>query len=152
MTERGGAAAAYEQLSPRLCEDLLRSGVYGRLAIPTPDGPHVIPLNYAVNGDAVMIRTTADGLAARYAPGEIAAFEIDYVEYDYRRGWSVQARGPVEVVPEDAREELAHAWLPQPWADGTRPLYLRLRWNELTGRRLGRGWDPMRRLPVRRAF
>jgi hypothetical protein len=138
------------ELSPSLCEELLRAGVFGRLGVSAPDGPHVIPLNYAVIDDAVVVRTTPHGVAGRRGPGTVAAFEIDYVEYDGQRGWSVQARGPLEAVPEAELAHVAPAWVPRPWADGARPLFLRLRWTELTGRRIGAGWDPLRRLPVRR--
>ena len=39
---------------------------------------------------------------------------------------------------------------PRPWAGGGRNLYLRLRWTELTGRRLGDAWDVVGSMPVRR--
>jgi len=41
-------------------------------------------------------------------------------------------------------------WEPNAWAAGLRNLYLRVRWTELTGRRLGPGWNPVDELPVRR--
>ena len=50
-------------------------------------------------------------------------------------------------------EELAliqRTWNPRPWAGGSRPLYLRLAWDELTGRRLGSGWTYTNEMPVRR--
>ena len=34
-------------------------------------------------------------------------------------------------------KEIRWAHEPKPWADGTRPLYIRLRWREITGRRIG---------------
>jgi hypothetical protein len=36
----------------------------------------------------------------------------------------------------------------RPWAGGVRALVLRLRWTELTGRRLGDARDPVRDLAV----
>jgi hypothetical protein len=39
---------------------------------------------------------------------------------------------------------------PQPWAAGQRPLYVRLAWTGLTGRRLGHAWTRDEELPVRR--
>ena len=42
-------------------------------------------------------------------------------------------------------------WNPRPWAGGAqRLLYVRLRWDELTGRRLGNGWTHENELPIRR--
>ena len=55
------------------------------------------------------------------------------------------------VVDAVELEDIRAAWNPDAWAAGCRTLYLRLRWSELTGRQLGRDWDPMASLPVRRA-
>ena len=41
-------------------------------------------------------------------------------------------------------------WDPRPWAGGSRLLYLRLPWRELTGRRLGHGWNRGNEVPVHR--
>ena len=38
--------------------------------------------------------------------------------------------------------------LPRPWAAGRRSLYLRIPLTEVTGRRLGDGWDLEETLPV----
>jgi hypothetical protein len=62
------------------------------------------------------------------------------------------ARGRADVVTEEVElERIRTTWDPHPWASGSRNLYLRLRWSELTGRQLGQGWDPLAALPVRRA-
>ena len=43
-------------LSPDQCERLLRAGIAGRVALSSPDGPHITPVNYSVVGDAIIIR------------------------------------------------------------------------------------------------
>jgi hypothetical protein len=61
-------------------------------------------------------------------------------------------RGRAAAV-EDAEE--LHALvrlLPRPWASGSRTLYLRIPLTEVTGRRLGDGWDLEESLPVRRTM
>ncbi len=94
-------------------------------------------------------RTACSGT---YGRDNILAFEVDQFDYQRQRGWSVVARGRGEVVVD--REELEHiraTWEPRPWAAaGARGLHLRLRWTELTGRRIGAGWDLGASLPVRR--
>jgi len=50
-------AESYE-LTVGQCEALLRSCTVGRVALSTPTGPHVIPVNYTVVDDAVIVRTT----------------------------------------------------------------------------------------------
>ena len=63
-----------------------------------------------------------------------------------------RARGRTgERVEDDEELDLIkRTWDPRPWASGSRPLYVRLQWTELTGRRLGRGWTHETELPVRR--
>ena len=143
-------AYAYE-LSYSECQALLRSGVFGRIGLSTPDGPVVVPVNYSVLDNAVVIRTASDGPIAKHGSGAKVAFEIDHVDYAYHRGWSVMVRGTTAVVDDpDEVARIRAVWEPKPWASGDRPLLLELPLTELTGRRLGSGWDPMADLPVRR--
>ena len=132
------------ELSVADCEALLRSGVAGRVAISTPMGPHIVPVNYSVVGDAIIVRTSPYSLLGTYARDTLLAFEIDGFDPGRERGWSVQARGRVEFVSDRADLELIREVSePQPWAGGARSLYLRLRWTELSGRQLGHDWSPV---------
>ena len=145
--------AELHALSYAQCEALLRAGVVGRIAVCGSDGPYVLPVNYALVGPAIILRTAPDSLLAQHASGSRVAFQIDYFDYTYHRGCSVMARGTTDVV--DDPTELAHirsVWEPTPWAAGERSLVLRIRWTELSGRQLGSGWDPMSLLPVRRTI
>ena len=101
--------------------------------------------------ESVVFRTSAYGVVATRDWSEPLAFEVDHVDYAEQRGWSVVALGRGERI--DDAEELAHikrTWDPRPWAGGSRPLYVRLRWTDLSGRRLGGGWTRDNELPVRR--
>lgn len=131
-------------LGARRCEMLLRAEVAGRVGVSTPTGPQIIPVNYAVVDDAIIIRTTPYSILGTHGPDMTLAFEIDGFDRPRERGWSVQARGRAEVVTD--RDELAHIRTVEgrpPWASGIRSMYLRIRWNELSGRQLGRLWDPI---------
>lgn len=131
---------------------LLRGGVFGRMAVVAPDGPHVVPVNYAVVDDAVVVRTEPGSVLGTNAPGEVAAFEVDQVDYETHRGWSVVVRGVVEqVVDPVVLRRISATWSPRPWASGGRPLHLRLVWHEIHGRRIGTGWSTVASMPVRRA-
>ena len=134
------------------CEDLLRAGLVGRVAACTPTGPHIVPVNYAVVDDSIVLRTTPYSVLGSQASGTVLALEVDHFDYDYQRGWSVVARGRATAVSAaDELEHIRNTWNPATWASGARSLYLRIRWAELTGRRLGHGWDPLSSLPVNRA-
>lgn len=142
---------APEEMSHAKCRELLGGGVFGRVALCTPEGPRIIPVNYSLVSEAVVFRTSAYGAIANRDWGTRIAFEVDYVDYADHRGWSVVATGVGHRV-EDS-EELAliqRTWEPRPWAGGSRPLYVRLVWDELTGRRLGSGWTHDNEMPVRR--
>jgi uncharacterized protein len=135
------------------CRELLSAGVVGRVCVCTPVGPHIVPVNYAIVDDSVVIRTSPYSVLGSHARGAILAFEIDELDYERQRGWSVVARGRADVVT--AADELDHirrVWEPRTWASAQRNLYLRVRWSELTGRRLGPGWHPADGLQVRRAI
>jgi nitroimidazol reductase NimA-like FMN-containing flavoprotein (pyridoxamine 5'-phosphate oxidase superfamily) len=133
------------ELSNDQCLRLLRAEVVGRAAVSTPNGPHIISVNYCVVDDSIVIRTTPDSVLGTHGREARLSFQIDAFDHARERGWSVQARGRSEVVT-DRHEftpilEVADARVP--WASGVRTLYLRLRWDELSGRQLGRLWDPI---------
>ena len=138
-------------LSREDCARLLTAGVAGRVAISTPTGPHIIPVNYSVDDGCILIRTTAYSLLGTYGRDALLCFEVDQFDYELKRGWSVVVRGRATFVDDQA--ELAHiarTWEPRPWAAGQRNLVVRIPWTEVTGRQLGDGWDPWDHLPVQR--
>lgn len=138
-------------LSREDCARLLTAGVAGRVAITTPTGPHIVPVNYASDGESVLIRTTAYSLLGTYGRGETMCFEIDQFDYENKRGWSVVVRGRAQFVEDhDELAEIARGWQPHPWATGQRNLVVRIPWTEVTGVQLGTNWDPWEHLPVRR--
>jgi nitroimidazol reductase NimA-like FMN-containing flavoprotein (pyridoxamine 5'-phosphate oxidase superfamily) len=141
--------AESRELSSRECLALLRSCVAGRVALSTPTGPHIVPVNYSVVDDAIIVRTSPYSLLGTYGRETTFAFEIDAFDRAGARAWSVQARGRVEAVADPAElQAVREAAEPQPWAGGARPLYLRMRWTELTGRQVGAHWDPLQDMPV----
>jgi len=134
----GTAGFGPDELSAVECRDLLAGQEVGRVAVCTPDGPEILPVNYRVVEDSVVFRTTPYGVLSRYVSNGRLAFEVDHIDPARRSGWSVLATGHAERI-EDA-EELAEIRIfhnPQPWAEGSRPLYVRLPWDRLTGRRVG---------------
>lgn len=139
------------ELSPSEAEALLRSGVTGRVAVSTPQGPHILPVNYAVVDDSVVFRTSPYTLLGTHAHGTTVAFETDVLDHERQRGWSVLVRGRASVITDEAQlDHIRRTWQPRPWASGTRTLHIAVRLDEVTGRQLGRGWDPLREAPVRR--
>lgn len=135
------------------CLELLNAGVVGRVALSTPVGPRIVPVNYAMHGDAIVFRTAPYSELGTYGWNADVAFEIDNIDYEKHQGWSVVAIGRAEVVedPEELRD-IRSGWDPTPWAGGRRHLYIRLRWRDVTGRRVGGDWNRTTMTPVRRAL
>jgi nitroimidazol reductase NimA-like FMN-containing flavoprotein (pyridoxamine 5'-phosphate oxidase superfamily) len=126
------------QLSAQECEHLLEGRKVARIAVCTQEGPHVVPVNYVVMGASLVVRTTPYSVLGTYGRDALVAVELDEIDERTETGWSVLVRGrAVPVVDPDEVAEIRSVWSEQPWAAGTRTLFLRLTWSELTGRRLG---------------
>lgn len=134
------------------CVDLLSAGLVGRLAWATSSGPRIVPLNYALHGQVLLFRTSAYSELATYGRGTEAAFEIDHLDYENQRGWSVVAYGRLQPADIDEVQDWRKMWDPRPWADGQRHYYLKLPFRDLSGRRLGGGWSFETMTPVRRVM
>lgn len=141
------------ELTIEECLSLLSGGVIGRVALSTPVGPRIVPVNYAMYDDSVVFRTAPYSELGTYAWNNEVAFEVDHIDYERHQGWSVVVLGRAELV-EDPRElrEIKQRWDPRPWAGGQRNLYLKLIWRDVTGRRLGEDWDRETMMPVRRTL
>lgn len=120
------------------CLALLAAHSVGRVAVTTPEGPHIVPVSYTVLGDSVVVRTSAYSLLGTYARDAVIALEVDDVEPGSRRGWSVVVRGTcsIEGDPRTIRA-IREAAADTPWAAGTRNLYLRVRTDQVSGRSFG---------------
>ena len=140
------------ELSRSECETLLRLGVVGRVAIATSTGPHILPLNYAVSHGDIVVCTSPYSVLGTYGRDSLLAFEIDHFDHPRHHGWSVVVRGRASPVEDlDELNDLVEV-VPRPWASGSRSLYLRIPLTDVTGRRLGTGWDLEENLPVRRVM
>ena len=141
------------ELTLEECLELLEGGVIGRVALSTPVGPRIVPVNYTVYGDAVVFRTSPYSELGTYGWNTDLAFEIDHIDYEKHQGWSVVAIGRAALVEDpDELNDIRANWDPQPWAGGRRHLYIRLTWRDLTGRRIGSDWSPATMMPVRRVL
>jgi hypothetical protein len=132
------------------CERLLASGVAGRVAVATPDGPHIVPINYSVHERSVVFRTSPYSVLGTYGRGAQLAFEIDHIDYDRHQGWSVVVRGRGDVVADlDEQRAIEADWPPRPWAEGVRTMMFRIPFDEVSGRRLGNRGAGEAQLPRR---
>ncbi|HET9422912.1 MAG TPA: pyridoxamine 5'-phosphate oxidase family protein [Nocardioides sp.] len=135
------------------CERLLRAGVFGRMVLSTPKQTEIVPVNYAVMGDAILVRTAEGSLLDRHAHGARLLLEVDQVDHERWHGWSVVARGIGERTDESGLTSTERRSPgPPPWVTRDRDVWVRLRWDELSGRKLGDHWDAMAAMPVRQVW
>jgi len=135
------------ELDQHECLTLLRAGWFGRFAVQTDQGPLIVPVNYVVRDDTVVARIAPLGVLARHGDQAPVSFEVDLVDDERWQGWSVIARGRGVVVPAAQSSGGPNA---RPWAAGDRSHELHLTWTELSGRRIGTGWDMLAALRTKR--
>ena len=113
------------------CLALLATARVGRLAIANGGSVDIFPVNYALDGRAIVFRT-ADGTKWRDGPGTGVAFEVDELDEEHHTGWSVVVHGRLEPVVPGTEGAVS----PEPWATGAKPHVLRIVPDTLTGRRI----------------
>jgi nitroimidazol reductase NimA-like FMN-containing flavoprotein (pyridoxamine 5'-phosphate oxidase superfamily) len=118
------------------CYRLLARGHFGRVGFVEDDRPIILPVNYAFDRGYVAFQsTTGSKLEAAIAHRSVA-FEIDAVDPMYHGGFSVLVYGPAEVV--DAGDEVRRLseLSVRPWCPEARDRWIRIRVDEISGRRL----------------
>lgn len=127
--------ARISEMTASECRELLQNHEVGRLAYDDDHGPMVMPVNYTVDGEDVLIATSAYGSIARSVKGHGVAFEIDGIEPASESGWSVVVRGRAEEA-EYLDLPVNPGNRPYPWAEGARTYIVRIRTHSVSGRRL----------------
>ncbi|GAA0578442.1 pyridoxamine 5'-phosphate oxidase family protein [Actinomadura livida] len=141
MAANSSSSPDLEELDRAQCMALLGEGGIGRIAFDDGEGPTVVPVNYAVDGDAVVFRTSVSGrlnrsLLTSVVGGEVrAAFEVDRYDEASREGWSVLLRGGVHPLSDEEKTAAAQV---EPWPGGEREAWFRLAAREVSGRRVHR--------------
>jgi uncharacterized protein len=127
-----------ESLSTDECRELLATHDVGRLAVVVGGYPEILPVNYAVVRDRVVIRTDP-GAKLAHARFDRVCFEVDELDMARRTGSSVLVKGVVHELKEGDRHaeelELAAARI-SPWVGGAKAHILVVTPVNVTGRRI----------------
>ncbi len=94
--DRDGASVndvGLERLSRQESLDLLGSVPVGRMVYTRQALPAVDPVNFALSGGEIVIRSGAGGTLTAAARGDVVAFEADTLDTVARCGWSVTVIG-----------------------------------------------------------
>jgi uncharacterized protein len=125
-----------ESLSEEACWERLRAAQVARLAVVVGTQPDIFPVNYLVEDQTLLVRTSpGTKLAAAVLNGRVAV-EIDEVDPLDRSGWSVVVHGSaaeIERLPELLAAEDTGL---EPFARAVKNRWLRITPDVVTGRRL----------------
>jgi uncharacterized protein len=122
------------------CDKLLRSHHVGRVGFLADGWPAILPVNYVMDGDTIVLRTDAGTKFASLRFGAEVAFEIDAIEPVHRSGWSVLVYGNAGEIVDPV--EVAHVQELglRAWHHGPKPFWIRIAPVLVTGRRLPKAW------------
>lgn len=121
-------------LTRRQCLDLLERVRVGRLVFTEDALPAVQPVNFRVWHDDVVIRVAGGPKLAAATDHQVVAFQADELDPDLRTGWSVTVVGHAQPITDiDQMVEVAGTFV-QPWVDGRRDHFVRIRAEKVTGR------------------
>ena len=130
------STAEVEILSEEECLRLLRSRSLGRVALIDDGRPAILPVNYAADDRAVVIRT-APGTKLRSAPMSAVAFEVDEVDAGRGVAWSVVVQGVAYEITHalDRLSEDLRRLVVTPMAPGERSHWMAIIRSDISGRR-----------------
>lgn len=120
------------------CRRLLASAEVGRIGFVNGDVLEIMPVTYALDGDAVVF-ATANGTKLWAVTRGPVVFEVDQLDAETRCGWSVVVRGLAQeltAVDSPAALRRVRDLAIHPWAGGFKPYLIRIVPQTLTGRRV----------------
>ena len=131
------------ELHPEECWEFLRGHEFGRLGFHLADEVHIVPINYAVNGERLVFRTAEGSKLLGITMNQDVAFEID--QYDEEHATSVVVRGTARELEGD-EADIAEQLPLRPWVPTAKFSIVEIKPTEITGRRfrLDRPWSQMR--------
>jgi nitroimidazol reductase NimA-like FMN-containing flavoprotein (pyridoxamine 5'-phosphate oxidase superfamily) len=108
----------------------------GRVAFADAGRMVIYPMNYAVHGRSVYLRTDPASRLTTVGETEPVAFEVDDVDSAWEQGWSVLVQGTLHPVIDAAELDRNRDLRLHTWAPGDRLHLLRLDVEEISGRRI----------------
>jgi nitroimidazol reductase NimA-like FMN-containing flavoprotein (pyridoxamine 5'-phosphate oxidase superfamily) len=125
-----------EVLGRQQCLALLETVQVGRLVFTEDALPAVQPVNFRLSGDDVVIRVAGGAKLTAAARNFVVAFQADELDPDLRTGWSVTVVGHAQRITDVDELVQGAGTFGQPWVDGRRDHFVRIRTEKVTGRRL----------------
>jgi uncharacterized protein len=114
---------------------LLARATIGRIGIHASALPVVLPVNFYLDGDQILIRTAKGTKLDAATRNAVVAFEADDIDPVYHTGWSVVVTGVARELVDPAELERAKD-LPIPHWASANGRYIAISTDIVSGRRL----------------
>ena len=102
----------FEVLDRRECFRLLGGAGVGRIAITSGSLPVVLPLSYAMDGDAIVVETGRGNDLESATTGAVVGFEVDNLHEPGHNAWTVMVTGVAQEVRDRGEIEHLRSLLP----------------------------------------
>jgi nitroimidazol reductase NimA-like FMN-containing flavoprotein (pyridoxamine 5'-phosphate oxidase superfamily) len=128
-----------EYMNPSVCWNLLSQAQMGRIGVIVDSAPEIYPVNFVVDEQSIVFRTDGGSKLRGLDRSPSVCFEVDHIEADQRQGWSILVKGrAAELVTADELSKVTSLPL-EPWALGPKSRWIRIKPEEVTGRRIHPG-------------
>ncbi|MEC5181476.1 nitroimidazol reductase NimA-like FMN-containing flavoprotein (pyridoxamine 5'-phosphate oxidase superfamily) [Arthrobacter sp. CG_A4] len=117
---------------------------HGRLVVTVAGEPDIFPVNYAVSGRKLYLRTAPGNKLAQLTINSKVLFETDGILSD--EAWSVVLRGTARVLDQSADIAAAEALGLKPWVPTLKDFFVEIEPTSTTGRHFQFGEHPEREI------
>jgi nitroimidazol reductase NimA-like FMN-containing flavoprotein (pyridoxamine 5'-phosphate oxidase superfamily) len=119
------------------CFRLLQSVPVGRIGFVAGGEVVILPVNFLVDGQDVVFRTSEGSKLSAVEVGHYVGFEADSYDTAAATGWSVVVNGLAEVVDAEEEAERLDALGLSSWGSGkAERVWVRIRPTTVSGRRI----------------
>ncbi|CAG7621368.1 pyridoxamine 5'-phosphate oxidase family protein [Leucobacter soli] len=124
------------------CWQRLGSRTVGRIVTRVGDVVDIFPVNYAVDGESLVLRTAEGNKLAELMVSNQVLFEVD--DHDDAIAWSVVVRGTARRLETEAEIAAADALPLKPMVPTVKRNYVRITSESISGRLFALGEEPPR--------
>lgn len=131
-----------QPLEPADCYRLLATTCVGRVVSTDNALPMVLPVNFCLDGHAIVFRTCPGGRLAAATSNVVVAFEVDEIDVRTWTGWSVVVTGVASPLTAPGEVVRAQQLGLVSWMGEDRDHFVQIVPGLVTGRRLHVGTAP----------
>ena len=123
-----------EKLTREECIDLVRDVPVGWISYCLPDRPGLVPVNFIINEDEVVVRALYSDKLVAAAGDALMTLGVSSLDAATRTGWSVNVRGRAGFVG----DPLVNAGMPEvySWIPWERNVLISISMDHVSGRRI----------------